>query len=1348
MANIEHIESNELGLSVRGKINNVIDKTNSIDIDSLLNSIASKISSDALNTILANYYLKTQTYSRTEVNDIIAALHNFEPKVVASISEVTSSGYIYLILDENNTDPNNSYDEYLFINGKAEKVASFDTTIDLSNYVTSAQLTTALGNYVTSTIFNSAIEGVNSAGTRVSFVKEYKNGTLEYIGENGVILQDIFSKMLELKGLPTTVNEEKFYDITTEPIGNNIFLVIDNVVISSGVKVFSDLNNNHYRFEIVQQDADLLPQIKATCLIANDKDFTAKIKLSYIKYFGDIVTFDIQCSTTEEANNLQLSIPKLKFNKEAIISLTADDASASHYCALFNYINNRPYSLGYFFHHNQYDVGDLPKADTAHHDDAIFAPLGKTLGFTDGCGIERRITFDCAIWPHATSGENIMMDWIIEVDPSANNQYRFMTPFLVWGDLIPMLEFGCSISQHNVDTPKPETPEGILSGYIADNTKALTKLGRGFKILTRPDGNNTYIDASLNFPQHLTIVGESSPTIFQYPWAENFNMYKCLQQRRFPNALPDYITEVINSEMQKSKEERRWMHVGCHRAGQTSLDFVLWLNDNLGKEGSDVAWITTPDEFYEYWYMRKYAKIVKTVIGTTANFELYIPKGQYFYYPELTFMTNQNISAITNIHDKIKGFSFNGTNMFNINLDANLVSLAEKYTARFEANELPIDKQDALYFANQLRADLKTPFLLRIDAVENVPLESLSISGGNVTDLLIGETTQLTAVFTPAGTAQTNIEWSVNDIGIANVSSSGLVTCIGAGTAIITLSSIDNPAITTTQQIACVASRPITGITITGESNGIIDDEIQLTATLFPSNTTETGILWASNNNTIADVDERGIVTLKTVGDVIIKATSLNNTLIYDEFNITVASEIIPITEIELTIPNNSIEVGQTTQASVTLTPSNTTQAEVTYESLNLSIATINSSTGLITAVGIGTVTIRAKSTINNAIYGDKALNIIAAVIPITAITITGLTAVDNGSTLQLGVTYSPSNTTQQGVTWASSNNAIATVNSSGLVTAISEGNVVITATSTINGTISDTHNITINAISVVPITALMMTGVIDRRVGKNYQMPYTLTPADTTQIGLLWESSNPSVATIDSTGLVTPLSAGVTTLTLKSSSNSSITHTKRLEVFPSTTNPIYKLSGKSNNPGNILYYEDQGEYATPNNYKGLTSAGMSLVIRNAITGEDMTSLGFIKMTAAEKLSAFGSDGGATISAGSSNPLYLGGSNCYNEYAYGGEYNAADSIYIGQNVPNGTYNIKWLMASKDSKATSSTTLTINGTNIPITIANPQNNETYMDCGNIVVTDGKLKFAFTCDAKKYFGWNGIIIEKIA
>lgn len=1378
---INNILNGESAANVRDKLNQVIQSVN-------IHNSAGYATMQYITNLIANYYLKSQTYSKTEVNSLIANIQGLQFKIIANISEVGDSKFIYLLPIREKTG-NNKYSEYLYINGKAELIGELNTSIDLSNYITSGQLSSTLSSYVTSSAFasvinnlansyvakeegksliedtkiakldslpssvfsqvetqqaiNTAIEGVNSAGTRVSFVKEYKNGTLEYIGENGVILQDIYSKMIELKGLPETENEEKIYEISDEPIGNNIYLVIDNITISGGIDVFSSINNDHYKFDIIQETASSIPKLKCTCLITNTKEFTAKIKLSYIKYFGEKVSFSIECASEQEANSLELSIPKLKFNKEAIISLTADDASASHYCALFNYINNRPYSLGYFFHHNQYDVGDLPKADAAHPDDAIFAPLGKTLGFTDGCGIGRRITFDCAIWAHATSGENIMMDWIINVDPSANNQYRFMTPFLVWGDLIPMFKFGCSISQHNVDTP-----ERILSGYIADNTKALTKLGRGFKILTRPDGNNAYVNVSLDFPQHLAIIGENAPTVFQYPFSEDFDMYKILQQRRFPSEATDYITEVIESEMLLPKEQRRWMHSGIHRAGQTSLDYVLWLNNNLGKDGSDVAWITTPDEFYEYWYMRKYSKVIKNVVGTTAKFEVYIPKGQYFYYPELTFISNQPINLPTNIHDKIKGFSFNETNMFNINLDANLVSLAEKYTARFEANQLPIDKQDALYFANQLRVDLKTPFLLRIDAVENVPLESLSISGGNITNLLIGETTQLTAVFTPSGTAQTNIEWSVNDEAIATVDSNGLVTCVGAGQLIVTLQSLDNPEISTTKNILCVASRPITGIAISGESNGIVDDTIQLTATLTPSNTTETGILWESNNNSIAHVSETGLVTLKSVGTVKITAKSLSNELVYDELIITVAAEAIPVVSITVN-GTTPIEVGNTEQFSVTYNPTNTTEVGVVWTSSNQNVATVNSS-GLVTAIGTGTATIIATSIHRQDVAGTQVVTITPQVIAITGLTITGGTTVDNGNTLQLGIAYTPSNTTQQGVTWSSSDLSKATVNSSGLVTAITGGDVVITATSAINGAISDTHNITINEVTAIPLTDIMMTGVVDRRVGKNYQMPYSLTPSDTTETGLIWSSSNTAIATIDNTGLITPLSAGVTTITVKSASNQSVLHTKRLEVFATTTNPVYKISGVVPNAGNILYIEEQGEYATPNNYKGETSSGFDLKIRNAITGEDMSSLGFSKMSSTQKIAAFGSAGKDTLSSAFQNPPYLDGSPAYRKFTYGGKYGVPESVYIGQNVPNGTYNIKWLMAAEvDSAfATSGTTLNINGTNIPITIENPNNNETWMDCGNIVVSDAKLKISFACEASKYFGWNGILVEKIA
>ncbi|MFV0501284.1 MAG: Ig-like domain-containing protein [Bacteroidales bacterium] len=1106
---INNILNGESAANVRDKLNQVIQGVN-------IHNSAGYATVQYITNLIANYYLKSETYNKTEINSLIANIQGLQFKIIANISEVVDSRHIYLLPISEETG-NNKYSEYLCINSKAELIGELNTSIDLSNYITSGQLATALSAYVTSSAFNTAIsnlantyvakeegksliedakiakldslpssvysqaetqqaintaiEGVNSAGTRVSFVKEYKNGTLEYIGENGVILQDIYSKMIELKELPELENEENIYDITNEPIGNNLYLVIDNITISGGIDVFSSINNDHYKFDIIQETATSIPKLKCTCLIANTKNFTAKIKLSYIKYFGEKVSFSIECASEAEANSLELSIPKLKFNKEALLSFTMDDHNASDYSVVHAAINNRPMGghlnalnqKGYY-HANQWEVEDLPSV--------VYPAIGYSLCSTDGCGNDRKFRTESSIWVWRDGFTDLA-----NIDKgNIANDWRFSI-VLKQDDLIEMLKFGCSVSPHdiNVNIYNENDAISITEGW--ENDKLLFKklLNRGFKMVSQPNGNVLYLIPFVNDPEYLGTFDRAHGHVL--PMSDNLELYKAYFYRTFPENPSFYITDV-DAEMAKLPEERIYMHCGVHTADQNTVTFLKYIHDNYGKGGSDKIWFATREEFYEYWYMRKYTKIIKNVVGTTANFDIYIPKGQYFYFPELTFISNQNINIPVNLDDKIKGFSFNSANMFNVNIDANLIAVTEEFVSKYESNTYVVgvitydkssakkasEKADALYFANQLRPDLKTPFLLRIDAVENVPLESLSISGGNVTDLLIGETTQLTAVFTPAGTAQTNIEWSVNDEAIATVDSNGLVTCVGAGELRVTVQSLDNPAIHAEKEILCVASRPITGIAISGESNGIIDDEIQLTVTLTPINTTEAGILWESDNNTIAEVTQSGLVTLKSVGTVKITATSLSNELVYDELIITVAAEAIPIESITVN-GITPIEVGNTEQFSVTYNPTDTTEVGVVWTSSNQNVATVNSN-GLVTATGEGTAVITATSIHRQVVAGTKEITITPQVIAITGLTITGETAVDNGNTLQLGIAYTPINTTQQGVTWSSSDETKATVNSSGLVTANAEGVVVITATSAINGAISDTHNITINAVS------------------------------------------------------------------------------------------------------------------------------------------------------------------------------------------------------------------------------------------------------------------------------------------
>lgn len=87
-------------------------------------------------------------------------------------------------------------------------------------------------------------------------------------------------------------------------------------------------------------------------------------------------------------------------------------------------------------------------------------------------------------------------------------------------------------------------------------------------------------------------------------------------------------------------------------------------------------------------------------------------------------------------------------------------------------------------------------------------------------------------------------------------------------------------------------------------------------------------------------------------------------------------------------------------------------------------------------------------------------------VVEVTAIassTGSNTATVEKGSTVQLGVNYTPSNTTQAGVYWTTSDTSIAKISNTGVVTGVAAGNATITATSTYNSSLKVVWTVTIN---------------------------------------------------------------------------------------------------------------------------------------------------------------------------------------------------------------------------------------------------------------------------------------------
>ncbi len=136
------------------------------------------------------------------------------------------------------------------------------------------------------------------------------------------------------------------------------------------------------------------------------------------------------------------------------------------------------------------------------------------------------------------------------------------------------------------------------------------------------------------------------------------------------------------------------------------------------------------------------------------------------------------------------------------------------------------------------------------------------------------------------------------------------------------------------------------------------------------------------------------------------------------------------------------------------------------------------------------------------------------------------------GGTVDLTATISPDNATDKSVTWSSENEDIATVSSSGIVTGIAEGEVDIWATSNADGTKKAKCTVTVEAATPVTGVTLDFTSKA-MKVGEDLQLTATLAPADATNKNVSWESSDNTIATVTSAGLVTAVKAGSATITV-----------------------------------------------------------------------------------------------------------------------------------------------------------------------------------------------------------------------
>lgn len=331
----------------------------------------------------------------------------------------------------------------------------------------------------------------------------------------------------------------------------------------------------------------------------------------------------------------------------------------------------------------------------------------------------------------------------------------------------------------------------------------------------------------------------------------------------------------------------------------------------------------------------------------------------------------------------------------------------------------------------------------------DVKVSRITLSASTGLALTKGQTQKLTATVAPANATNKAVTWKTSDKNVATVSENGLVTAVGGGDATITCTAKDGSGVKATCKVTVTV--PVSGIQLSQTSAALtVGDTLTLTKTIYPSDATNQAVTWTSSSDAVASVDSNGKITAKTAGSAVITCKSVSDNSVVGICNVTVKAKVqtpseIKVNKITLNKTTASVTKGKTLQLTATVAPGNATKKEVKWSTSNKNVAMVSTS-GLVTAKSAGTATITCTAQDGSGVKATCKITVKNPVVKVTKVTLNKTTAtLAPKETLTLKATVTPTNATNKAVTWKSSNTKIATVSSSGKVTAKAAGTVTIT---------------------------------------------------------------------------------------------------------------------------------------------------------------------------------------------------------------------------------------------------------------------------------------------------------------
>ena len=368
------------------------------------------------------------------------------------------------------------------------------------------------------------------------------------------------------------------------------------------------------------------------------------------------------------------------------------------------------------------------------------------------------------------------------------------------------------------------------------------------------------------------------------------------------------------------------------------VDITLLVNVNKGNIPTlftnleDFSYIVNNEKVIGTWYSTQDGSSITfnpdstTDYHNAATYEFYPNKNRILVYDALGYIVHAIfLTEITDQYMDVIDYSTNVTTHYikstswvlisGITLTPSTLNMSPGETSQLTATTIPsdaINTEVTWTSSNENVATVDTNGLVTAVAGGSCTITCAATDGSGVTatcevtitqlvtSIMLSHSTltlpvdgfqRLTATVLPDNAVNKTVTWSSSDEDVAEVTRTGGVSGVGEGTCVITCSATDGSGVTATCQVTVGQSATVlvTSITLNESTLSMnVGATSNLTATVLPSNATNTAVTWSSSNTSVATVDANGQVTAIAVGTCTITCTATDGSGVTGTCSVTV----------------------------------------------------------------------------------------------------------------------------------------------------------------------------------------------------------------------------------------------------------------------------------------------------------------------------------------------------------------------------------------------------------------------------------------------------------------------------